>query len=166
MPITVIGERVTLYTLTSVCIFFLLFSIYFLRKCHRELVQKSRASLVGDHFPYSHELPVWINSDTVGEIRSQSLSGIKGLTILNEIKVNFCQALSRFLKCNSVAVWIVVLHALEYWGLMHPQKVPKWLVIRIICLYKINNLLFYVTNYNRITSLVGVGCGPSLVLAF
>ena len=52
------AKGLTLYTLTSVCIFFLLFSIYFLRKCHRELVQKSRASLVGDHFPYSHELPV------------------------------------------------------------------------------------------------------------
>ena len=52
------AKGLTLYTLTSVCIFSLLFSIYFLRKCHRELVQKSRASLVGDHFPYSHELPV------------------------------------------------------------------------------------------------------------
>ena len=52
------AKGLTLYTLTSVCIFSLLFSIYFLRKCHRELVQKSRASLVGDHLPYSHELPV------------------------------------------------------------------------------------------------------------
>ena len=52
------AKGLTLYTLTSVCIFSLLFSIYFLRKCHGELVQKSRASLVGDHFPYSHELPV------------------------------------------------------------------------------------------------------------
>ena len=52
------AKGLTLYILKSVCIFSLLFSIYFLRKCHRELVQKSRASLVGDHFPYSHELPV------------------------------------------------------------------------------------------------------------
>ena len=52
------AKGLTLYTLTSLCIFSLLFSIYFLRKCHGELVQKSRASLVGDHFPYSHELPV------------------------------------------------------------------------------------------------------------
>ena len=52
------AKGLTLYILKSVCIFSLLFSIYFLRKCRRELVQKSRASLVGDHFPYSHELPV------------------------------------------------------------------------------------------------------------
>ena len=33
----------------------------------------------------------------LGEIRSQSLLEIKGLKILNEINVNFCQALPRFL---------------------------------------------------------------------
>ena len=32
----------------------------------------------------------------LGEIRSQSLLEIKGLKILNEINVNFCQALPRF----------------------------------------------------------------------
>ena len=52
------AKGLTLYTLTSVCIFSLLFSIYFLRKCHGELVQKSRVSLVGDHFPYSHDCNV------------------------------------------------------------------------------------------------------------
>ena len=33
----------------------------------------------------------------LGETRSQSLLEIKGLKILNEINVNFCQALPRFL---------------------------------------------------------------------
>ena len=33
----------------------------------------------------------------LGEIRSQSLLEIKGLKILNEINVNFCQALPRYL---------------------------------------------------------------------
>ena len=33
----------------------------------------------------------------LGEIRSQSLLEIKGLKILNEINVNFCQALPRLL---------------------------------------------------------------------
>ena len=50
----------------------------------------------------------------LGEIRSQSLLEIKGLKILNEINVNFCQVLPTFLYCNSVAVQIVVLRAIKY----------------------------------------------------
>ena len=40
----------TLYTLTSVCIFSILFSIHFLRCWQGEFVQQSRACLVGDNF--------------------------------------------------------------------------------------------------------------------
>ena len=50
---------VTLYTLTSVCIFSILFSIHFLWYWQGEFVYQSRASLVGDHFLYSHDLDVW-----------------------------------------------------------------------------------------------------------
>ena len=52
-------ERVvtlTLYILTSVCIFSILFSIHFLRCWQGEFVKQSGASLVGDHFLYSRDL--------------------------------------------------------------------------------------------------------------
>ena len=55
----------TLYTLTSVCIFSILFSIHFLRCWQREFVQQSRASPVGDHFLYSPGLNVWFRGDIV-----------------------------------------------------------------------------------------------------
>ena len=46
-------ESWTVYALTSVCIFSILFSIHFLRCCQRELFRRSRASLIGDRFLYS-----------------------------------------------------------------------------------------------------------------
>ena len=49
---------IILYTLTSVCIFSILFSIHFLGCCQEEFVERSRASLVADHFLYSHDLNV------------------------------------------------------------------------------------------------------------
>ena len=48
----------TLYTLTSVCIFSILLSRHFLGFWQGEFVQQSRASLVGDHLLYSHDLNV------------------------------------------------------------------------------------------------------------
>lgn len=42
--------------------------IYFLRSWQRELVQQSRASLVGDHFLCSHDLNVWFKGDNVRRI--------------------------------------------------------------------------------------------------
>ena len=45
----------TLYTLTSVNIFSILFSIQFLQCGQGEFVYQSRASLVGDHVLYSHK---------------------------------------------------------------------------------------------------------------
>ena len=55
----------TLYTLTSVCIFSILFSIHFPRCWQWEFVSPSRASLVGDHCLYSLNLNVWFRGETV-----------------------------------------------------------------------------------------------------
>ena len=55
----------TLYSITSVCIFSILLSRHFLRLWQGEFVQQSRASLVGDHFLYSHDLDVWFRADVV-----------------------------------------------------------------------------------------------------
>ena len=56
--------HLTLYTLTSVCIFSILFSIHFLR-CWQGELARSKASVVFDHFHYSHDLSVWIRGDIV-----------------------------------------------------------------------------------------------------
>ena len=53
---------ITLYTLTSECIFFTLFFITFLRCWQGEFVEKSEAALVGDH---SLDLDVWFREDIV-----------------------------------------------------------------------------------------------------
>ena len=55
----------TLNTLTSVCIISILFSIHFLWCWQGEFVQRSRASLVGDHFLYSCDLNVSVSGDFV-----------------------------------------------------------------------------------------------------
>ena len=55
----------TLYTLTSVCIFSILFSIHFQRGWQGEFVSQSRAALVGDHLLYSHNFHVWFRGDIV-----------------------------------------------------------------------------------------------------
>ena len=53
---------ITLYTLTSECIFFTLFFITFLRCWQGEFVEKSEAALVGDH---SLDLDFWFREDIV-----------------------------------------------------------------------------------------------------
>ena len=62
----------TLYTLTSACIFSILLFIHFLRCWQGEFVHQSKASkkasLVGDHFLYSHDLNVWSRVILYGEI--------------------------------------------------------------------------------------------------
>ena len=55
----------TLYSITSVCIFSILLPRHFLRLWQGEFVQQSRASLVGDHLLYSHDLDVWFRGDVV-----------------------------------------------------------------------------------------------------
>ena len=50
----------TLYNLTSVCIFSILFSIHFLRCWQGELVKTPRALLVADHFLHSRNLNNWL----------------------------------------------------------------------------------------------------------
>ena len=49
----------TLYSLTSVCIFSILLPRHFLRFWQGEFVQQSRASLLGAHLLYPHDLDVW-----------------------------------------------------------------------------------------------------------
>ena len=53
---------ITLYTLTSECIFFTLFFITFLRCWKGEFVEKSEVALVGDH---SLDLDFWVRDDIV-----------------------------------------------------------------------------------------------------
>ena len=53
--------------------------ILFLLYWQGEFVWKSWASLVCNHFPYSHDFNIWCNSDAVMRIRSQSLLGVRGL---------------------------------------------------------------------------------------
>ena len=53
------------YTLTSVCIFSILFSLNFSRCRQGEFVKQSRAFSVGKHFLYDCDLKVWLWGDTV-----------------------------------------------------------------------------------------------------
>ena len=62
------------YTLTSVGIFSILFSIHYQGCWQGEVVKQWRLSLVGDHFLYSQDLNVWFGGDNVlGETVRQSL---------------------------------------------------------------------------------------------
>ena len=53
IKITWTKHSLTLYTLTSVCIFSILFSVYFLRCWQGEFVQQLRAYIISDHLIYS-----------------------------------------------------------------------------------------------------------------
>ena len=55
-------SRLTLYTLTSVCLFSILFSIHINKYWRGEFVLKS-GTFVGDHFLYSRDLNVWFKDD-------------------------------------------------------------------------------------------------------
>ena len=55
-------SRLTLYTLTSVCLFSILFSIHINKYWRGEFVLKS-GTFVGDHFLYSSDLNVWFKDD-------------------------------------------------------------------------------------------------------
>ena len=68
----------TLYTLTSVCIFSILFSIHFLRGWQGEFVYQSREYLVRDHLLYSHDLTVWCRGYTVGRNYMSHSQGLEG----------------------------------------------------------------------------------------
>ena len=55
----------TLYSLTSVWIFSIPLSRHFVGFWQGEFVQQSKASFVGDHLLYSHDLNVWFRGDVV-----------------------------------------------------------------------------------------------------
>ena len=74
----VYASVLTLYTLTSVCIFSILFSIHFLRGWQGEFVYQSREYLVRDHLLYSHDLTVWCRGYTVGRNYMSHSQGLKG----------------------------------------------------------------------------------------
>ena len=67
-PLISVSSALTLYTLTSECIFSILSSINFQHVRFRpgEFVSKSRASSVGDHFLHSCDLNVEFWGDIVG----------------------------------------------------------------------------------------------------
>ena len=52
-------------TLTSVCIFSILFPVHFVRCWQGEFVQQSRTLFVGDHFFNSRDLYAWFRGDNV-----------------------------------------------------------------------------------------------------
>ena len=59
-------DELTLYTLKSVYIFSIQFFIHFLWCWQGEFVYQSKASFVGDHFLYSHDLDVRFRGDIEG----------------------------------------------------------------------------------------------------
>ena len=87
----------SLYTSTSVCIYSILFFIQFLMCWQGEFVQQSRDSSVVYHFLYSHNLMFDSGVILKGEIRCQSLSGIKGF-----ITTHFYTPLLAFVGNNAV----------------------------------------------------------------
>ena len=64
--IFIILMSLTLYRLTLVFIFSILFSAHLSMCWQREFVQQSKVSLVGDYFLYSHDINVWFSGDNVG----------------------------------------------------------------------------------------------------
>ena len=67
------------YTLTSVCIFSILFSLNFSRCWQGEFVKQSRAFSVGEHFLYDCDLKVWLWGDTVRRNKILVTLRVKGL---------------------------------------------------------------------------------------
>ena len=63
------------YTLTSVYIFSILFSIHFLRCWQGEFVWQSRTFVVRDHFLYYHDLNVCFRGDVQIDSHSKGLEG-------------------------------------------------------------------------------------------
>ena len=61
--------RLTLYSLTSECIFSILFSIHLLRCWQGEFVYQSRTFQASDHFLYSRDLTVGFRGDSIGRIK-------------------------------------------------------------------------------------------------
>ena len=58
-------KSLTLCTLTSLCLFSILFSIHSLRSTEGEFVKPSRASLVVDQFVYSRDLNLLLQGGIV-----------------------------------------------------------------------------------------------------
>ena len=80
------GEEVLkIYSLTSLCIISILFSTHLPRCWQGEVLKQSRASLVGDHFLYFHNLNVWFRGDIVGRNLMLVIFGVKGLRLENTL---------------------------------------------------------------------------------
>ena len=80
---------ITLYILTSVLIFSILFLIQFLWYFQGEFVSQSQALLVYHYFPYSHDLSDWFSSHAVRRIWSQSVS-LRGYRVDSSIQTKYC----------------------------------------------------------------------------
>ena len=81
----------TLYTPTSACIFSILFFIHFLRCWQGDFVHQSKASLVGDHFLYSHDLNMWFRADIVGRNQMFVTLRVSRVNDGNEENVSDCK---------------------------------------------------------------------------
>ena len=79
---------ITLYILTSVLIFSILFFIQLLWYCQGEFVG-IQALLVYHYFPYSHDLNDWFSSHAVRRIWSQSIS-LRGYRVDSSIQTKYC----------------------------------------------------------------------------
>ena len=86
------------YTLTSVLIFSLLFSLHFLRCWPEELVKQLTDLSVGDHFLYFHDFIVWFNNDTVS--RNQVPIALGGQWCMAAHLVFWISALSGLFCCE------------------------------------------------------------------
>ena len=83
--LTITSWELTLYTLTSLCIFSILFSIHFQRCWQGEFLYQSKAFLDGDHFLYSCDLNVWFRGWYCKEkLDARHSSEVKGFIKQNQ----------------------------------------------------------------------------------
>ena len=102
-PIFLFSELLTLYTLTSVCIFSLQLSKYFLRGWQGEFAWQSRASTVGNYLFYPHNLNVWF---TWGEIWCWSQLEVKKLNVYHLVLVFYFHiSVTLFWGCGTPVTW-------------------------------------------------------------
>ena len=112
-----------LYTLASVCILSIPFSIHFLRCWQGEFVEQSRTSLVGKYFQYSWDRNVWFWVDIVRRNEEKpGASHYKGLKSKIIIKT--------LLKL-SCTYWIVIYTGIIAHGTNSGKLWKYFIVLRI-----------------------------------
>ena len=89
--------QLTLCTLTSVCIFSILFSIHLLRMLTRRICLRIKSFFFGDHFLYSCNLNVWFRGDIVRRNRI--------LVTLRGSKIHFCYCMASDVFVSGFLFW-------------------------------------------------------------